>query len=374
METTPQSVSPPPEAAQYKRYCVQLLAAALLFIALIGVGNYLLDPWTYSHATHRDMAAAFEQGKNVAIYDPNLEFRGLRRAHIRSMTSAPDVLLFAGSRLQEATPETLPFGGVSFYNAFVHNDYSEDYLGLSELLIQTDRLPKLLVLSVRYKSFMPISARDTEEWKSFAPEARAMAERLGVPPVGWLESYPFKFWGTIVSLPKLGGSIARWWRYRGSTPGITDATTLDDLDVLHHQGPLAFSKHHLHAFSLEGAREDARKRAKKHRQTKLIIDPVRLDGFIKLLDELRRRGVRVAIAMTPHHPLYWKGIAGSPFGDALARLEQEMHRIGPEHGAVVVGSYDAERAGCSETMFTDYIHYTNDCLTAVFRTLPNPNQ
>ena len=41
-------------------------------------------------------------GKNFANHDPNVDLRALRAAQIRHLTTAPDVVIFGGSRWQEA--------------------------------------------------------------------------------------------------------------------------------------------------------------------------------------------------------------------------------------------------------------------------------
>jgi hypothetical protein len=373
-ETPEQPVERQPEKQQARagRYVATACAAAMGLCFVTGLGNFRLDPMNFDVRYQAKVAGVFNEGRTFAVYDPNLELRGLRRQHLRSMKTTPDVLLFAGSRFQEATADLLPQKNVTFYNAFVHDDYSEDYLAIGQLLIETQHLPKLLVLSVRYRSFYRPEAREGEEaWKAFAPEARAMAARLGVDGVGWLESLPFKYWRSLVSLPSLARNLGRAYRQHDAPPPtLTVERRLDDYDVLAADGSIGFSRRHLATWTDELARADAMAQASKARRSALDVDPARLAGFTALLDELRRRGVQVAVAITPHHPLYWSGIAGSPFGRRLVQLEREVYALGAAHGATVFGTFDPARAGCTEPMFLDYIHYRPDCLKLVFRGMP----
>ena len=366
----PPASAPPSDPRALGRYLATFGITLVCLCLAAGITNHRLDPLNFSTAHHVHLAETFNKGENFAIYDPSFEFRGLRREHIRRMPDTPDVLIFAGSRFQEATAETLPFTGVTFYNAFVHSDYYEDYLALSELLIQANRLPKTLVLSVRYKSFMPVAERTTDEWRMFAPEYRAMADRLGVEKLGWLESAPIPFWLNVVSLPVVRRNVELSWKHRSARTGPTTEASQEVFDTLRPDGALVFSKQHQATWTLESSRADAIKRAKKASKEKLSVDRGRVLGFTKLLDELKRRGTHVVIAMTPHHPHYWRGIAESPYGRTLAGIEREMYEIGAAHGATVVGSFDADRAGCIEATFLDYIHFTNECLKAVFSGIP----
>ena len=64
---------------------------------------------------------------------------------------------------------------------------------------------------------------------------------------------------------------------------------------------------------------------------------------------IREQNVQVAIAITPHHPAYWAGVANAPYGRTLATVEAEVGRIAAANGAALVGSFDPAKAGCRES-------------------------
>jgi hypothetical protein len=356
-----------------KRYIAAFFLAGICLCFITGLGNYLLDPLNFQRAAQVRTAAIFNRDQNIALYDASFEMRGLRREHLASMPRRPDVMLFAGSRFQLANAETLPYQGLTFYNAFIHNDYHEDYLAFAELLIRHDRLPgKLLVLSVRYRSFLatddPLREQD---WRAFASEYRAMSERLDTPAVGWLPSLPLKQWAGLVSLPAFGVKAQRsLGNPDPHLPGVTMASQLENYDILAADGSLTFSPPHLATWTPSFARADALAQAERYQKTELVFDPERIVAFARLLDELARRQTRVALVLTPMHPLFIRGVKNTPFGRALKELEQLMYRLAPAHRATVLGSFDPARTGCRENMFFDYLHFTNDCMKAVFSDLP----
>ena len=127
-----------------------------VFVAVILVGavaslNYWLDPLDYNKSAQIEAAQIWASGRNLLMLDSNVDWRQLRREHIMRMKETPEIVVFGGSRWQEATGAIAP--GKRVYNAFVTNDHFEDMLGISELLYEAHRLPKTLILSVRFTTF-----------------------------------------------------------------------------------------------------------------------------------------------------------------------------------------------------------------------------
>jgi len=163
-----------------RRFLAALVAVVGAGVLLIAGANYFLDPLHFSASGKGQVAAVLLSGKNYAVFDANMDFRGLRREAIAQMTRTPDVIVFGGSRFELATPDLFP--GKTFYNGFVHNDMFEDLVAFSGLLYEHKRLPKNLVLTVRYKTFLPIDPvlREMNEFKVFWSEYRSMACCLGI--------------------------------------------------------------------------------------------------------------------------------------------------------------------------------------------------
>src|SRR5207248_9832601 len=90
-----------------------LFVAALVTVVGAGVlliagANYFLDPLHFSASGQRQVAAVLLSGKNYAVFDANMDFRGLRREAIGQMTRTPNVIVFGGSRFELATPDLFP--------------------------------------------------------------------------------------------------------------------------------------------------------------------------------------------------------------------------------------------------------------------------
>src|SRR5262249_54218857 len=148
--------------------------------ASVGVLTTRLNPLVYDRASIVDVARATTVDQlNYANYDINFDLRALRREQIRLMAKAPDIVVFGGSRWQELHADIFP--GKTIFNAYVSNDQVEDMMAITYLLDQANRLPKTLILSERFSTFLPVRARATansNDWMVWLPEYRAMADRL----------------------------------------------------------------------------------------------------------------------------------------------------------------------------------------------------
>jgi len=366
-----------------KRFLAALAAVVGAGVLSIAGANYFLDPLHFSASGIRQVAAVLLSGKNYAVFDANMDFRGLRREAIAQMTKTPEVIVFGGSRFELATPDLFP--GKTFYNAFVHNDVFEDLVAFSGLLYEHKRLPKNLVLTVRFKTFLPIDPvlRETDEFKLFWSEYRSMADRLGIEKESLLDVFPLAYWSHLLSVDNILRHVS--YRLDGKRQSPVDAATMDDMDVIHADGSMAFSKEHSASFrtillsrgvtnmfsSADTIDQDSEQRAAKmSKRAAWPVDPKRLEGLGVLLAFLKKEDTHVTIAITPFHPAYWKGSMGSPYGNSLVSMEERVRAIAANQGATVVGSLDPDRVGCQASNMRDFIHPDEICLKKVFKDIP----
>ncbi|HEY0481581.1 MAG TPA: hypothetical protein VGD37_28890 [Kofleriaceae bacterium] len=363
-------------AKRFLRYLIILVGTGL---AAIAIANYLLDPLHFRRSVLREIAAAHQSGKNYAVYQANLDYRALRREAVALMTKTPQIIVFGGSRFELARADMFP--GKTFYNAFVHNDVYEDALAFAGLLYEHQRLPKNLILTARFKTFLPIDPelRETEEFKNFWSEYRAMADRLGLAKEPLWNVLPVGYWSNLFSISNIRRQLS--YHLKGRHEGPVDADSMDDMDVLHADGSMAFSKEHSASWgdlllsrgvknmvsTAATVAEDAELRAAKmSERSEWPIDPERIEGFGKLLAFLAQQGTHVTIAMTPFHPAYHHRMAGSPYGKSLAAMEDKLRAVAAANAASVAGSLDPDKVGCKESNFRDFIHPDAVCLKIVF--------
>lgn len=352
----------------------RLITFALIFftVAAIVLGtvatlNYWLDPLTYSRSAQRTAAEAWASGHNVAMLDSNVDWRELRREHIKRMKETPDVVIFGGSRWQEASSEVLP--GKRVYTAFVSNDHFEDMLAISELLYEANRLPKTLILSARFSTFEYLGHREAWWWKSFWPEYDAMSKRLGIPTYSRWQMLQFGKWFHLLSVDLLYQRLKAYLSYPliwKSTDELTDPV----LDIVAADGAFRFSEKNLQAITLASAEKEALNRVAVDRDRSPQINQSLLDHLEKLLVFLQNKGVTVAFLQTPFHPAFFNAIKGSPYYDSIMRIESEINRIAKKRDVFVGGGFDPVKQGCEAADFRDFNHSRMQCLKRIIVQVP----
>jgi hypothetical protein len=350
------------------------LVAAAIVAALLG-GVYLassaLNPLIYDRASIAQVAQATARGLNYANYDPNVDLRTLRAEQIKAMTATPDVVIFGGSRWQEAYSGLMP--GKTVFDAYVSNDQAEDMLAIAYLLDRAGRLPKTMILSLRFVSLVPVAQRDASsgwDWQVWAPEYRAMAARLGVTPVSYLDSLAYRQWLGAFYVPALSDRVQQV-ATAPAAPHPTTAFQNPSLDVFGADGSLHWSKRSNAKFTQRYLDKNTRDQIAALGPTAPAIDPTLVAMMGRLIDWLQARGTRVIVAQTPYSPAFYAGIQGTPFIESLNGLEAVARQMQDQHGAIAAGGYDPARLGCPATAahFLDYIHPRPPCMARVMKEL-----
>jgi hypothetical protein len=325
----------------------------------VAVGNYMLAPLTYNGNAIREAAEALAGGHNIAVRDLNMDWRTLRKEQIARLSARPDILIFGGSRWQAASGSLVP--GKTMINAFVSSDHYEDMLAITKILLDADKLPQTLMLSVRYSTFETFDQRPAADWKVYGEDYRAMARQLGVPAHTWLETLPVQNGFNLLSLDAL---VARWRDWRKTprswwtTPDLIDPTA----SIVGADGALHFSKAREEQANEQASLQNALRHAAEDKLSRLKIDPDGISAVTALLQFLKNKGVRVILAQSPFHPAYFAGIKGSAYYDDLMAVEDTIAKIAHDTGIEVYGSFDATALGCVAADFRDYHHARENCL------------
>jgi len=359
MSSTGDPSSPSPRV-----YLLTMVIVIAVILAGVGVANRALNPLVYDPSSLRSVAQDMAAGRNYANYDPNINWRQLRKEQISLMTSTPDVIVFGGSRWQEAHAALMP--GSTMFDAWVSNDTAEDAMAIVYLLDKAHRLPKPLVLSLRYISFQPAGQRDTPEWQEWAPEYRAMAAQLGIAADPYLQTLPTRRWEGLFNSPSLFTRTQEMAAVPDSPHATTDTQT-PGLDILSADGSLLWSGKSQAKFTKAYTDKDVRTQLAAQAGTAPAIDPKLVDAMGTTIGFLRSKGVHVVIAQTPYHPDFYAGIQGRPFAGTLVKIEQIAQGWRAQYGVDIVGGFDPARIGCSRAEYIDYIHSRASCLAKVLR-------
>ena len=345
-----------------RRAGIYLLAAGAMVIgglAAIAIGNRAYAPEMYEPRYMATVAEAMAAGESYALFDLNINIRQLRDEQIKRMTKKPAIVILGASQWQEAGHEMLP--GRDVFNAHVHRDYFEDMLGVSEMLVRHDKLPRDMVITIRDLLFTPPEERTDYLWLPIVPYYQAMAKRLSLQQTSLMETFPWQRPRELLSLPMLFGNAARW-HTASEWPYPTAGVHHPKLDVLRADGSISWSDSHQAIFTAKRAEKLALAHADEVRMKPPQIDPRGVEAIDTLLEYLALRGVRVHLAHPPFNPIFYAAVKGSPYMEGLERVREVTRELAAKHRLEIVGSFDAATLGCTSDMFIDAEHSQAPCL------------
>ena len=355
--TAPQVVNSP---TLYTLLCVLLI---IFGVALVRNSNKSFGPEMYAENGLVPAVEAFGDGKNYAVFDLNLNIRRLRDLHLESLTKTPDLVVLGASQWQEANHTLVP--GKNYYNAHVHRDYWQDILGVSELLVRNNKLPKTMIISLRDNLFTPISARKDYLWEPGIPYYRDMADRLGLEKDGYWASFPYQRMKQLLSISLLFDNLTRWYNAE-EKPHATSEHQFESLDTLLPDGSIVWSKRHMKLFSQERSKKESLAFAEKRLNDPPQVEARGVEAIDKLLTYLKAQGVTVYLAQTPFNPIFYDRVQGSRYADGLAKIDTLVHDLAKQHGLQVIGGYNPHKVGCNATMYIDAEHANASCLKNIF--------
>jgi len=341
------------------RYLGLMVGLTLVGLAGVWAGNRAFAPEMYDHATAEQIADALAAGQNYALYDLNINIREIRDAQIARMKEAPEVAVLGASHWQEAHAELLP--GKRFYNAHVHRDYYEDMLGVTEMFVRHDKLPRQMIIAIRDNLFMPIEKRKDYLWLPGIPYYRAMAARLGLKPHPMWQTLPTQRWRELASIQMLYGNAVRWYK-SDARPHRTQDAMMPEMDLLLPGGSIIWSREHQRLFSPQRAEKLAAAFAEANRNQPPAIDPEGVVTIDKLLEYLKARNVDLVLAHPPFNPDFYKAIQGTSYLAGLKKVEDITRQLAQKHGLKIIGSFDPDKVGCDEDDYIDAEHGNPECL------------
>jgi hypothetical protein len=346
-----------------KSYALVCSLFTLLGIGAVWNGNKAYGPEMYGDSGMTLPAQSLASGKNYAVFDLNLNIRKLRDEQVARMTETPDLVLLGASHWQEAHADLVPH--LKMYNAHIHRDYWEDPLGMVELLVRHDRLPKKMIISIRDNQFVPVASRKDYLWEPGIPNYRAMADRLGIEKEPFYDTLPYQRIKQLLSVSMLFDNFTRW-QIADEKPHPTTEKHFKSLDVLLPDGSITWSDEHMRVFTPERTDAESAKFAALKGGKAPEIDPKGLEAFDMLLGYLKDRGVTVYLAHPPFNPQFYDRVQGTPYMAGLHTIEELTQKLASKHGMQVIGGFNPHKLGCTAAMYIDAEHSDGRCLKAVF--------
>lgn len=341
-------------------YLFLLIATIIIGTVSIRSLNTSLAPMLYDDFHIAASAQQMQNDTNYATYDLNIETRLLRREHLRTLKTVPDLTVMGASHWQEAHGDLMP--GVNYYNAHVHRDYYEDIVTVVHWMVKYEKLPQKLVISIRDSQFKSPETRTDFLWVPILSDYSAeAAPYFGITPHRLFDNGLTPQLRQALSLEILVDNVRRYFE-ADELPHLTKSTTHQSLDILRHDGSIFWSAKHRNSFTSERTISESKSLADGKRDNPPVMDPRGIDAVDRVLAYLQNRGVEVYLAHPPFNPLVWDELQGSPYMEGLKEVEALVAGFSAKYGFKKIGSFNPYDVGCTAEMYIDGEHSSPDCL------------
>lgn len=354
----------------------QLLLRALPVMFAVSIVTVGVDPANLFRGTayERGIATLLAEGKNVAAIG-NHDDRLVQRYFAAKLDSAPEVVVLGSSRAMQIRSSAAH--GAGFFNASVSEAALEDLEAVSQLYLELETPPRVMILSVD-----PWDLQETDwliGWKSLSTERDRILEGMGRDPDG----HRMDRWQALL---RYGQALSPSYFQESSRRLIRSLTGDDparsvyfatgdaelDVPVKLADGSLVYDT----ATRLRSSEETERTALEYAVKWRDRIDrvsrlePARQAEFEDFVDHLVGSGVRVIIYLGPYHPTTYAYFLRERDLHLGGAVEDYLRSMAAARDIEVLGSYDPARAGVGPDDFFDAQHVRDSGVAKVFATMP----
>ena len=96
------------------------------------------------------------------------------------------------------------------------------------------------------------------------------------------------------------------------------------------------------------------------------LDKTRCEQLEAIVDYVQEKGVKVTFVLAPFHPIYYEHLAASECAKGILLAEDYYNELAAQHGISLFGSYDPEKANCTNEDFYDGVHVRRESIGKFF--------
>ena len=327
------------------RTILGLGAAGLLFVA--GVGKV-----TKQAVKHKEELLAFELSKGGYVYFQNMDERKFMRARLQYDLPDAEAVVMGSSRIMQVGSEEL---GKSVLNLGVSGASVEDYVsfvpeaikkvGAHEVYLGAD--PWLFNENARQERWRSVEGM-YRYWSRFMEgcgsilDARSYMDSEGAGERN-------QIWTT------------RLYRMVNRRQYWTDNARREEVAKKRFDGFHVYDRRY--ATKSEAAIEKGFRSILDYSMRNYAMDGASRREYVRLIDCLKRSGMRVVLVLSPYHPRLFEIMREER--PEFLRAEMEFRTIAERMGVKIVGSYNGASVGCGAREFYDGMHPRESCMRKV---------
>ena len=360
----------------FSKYLKSIAWLFFLSLMLIAIINFTIDPGhiypSLLTAKRHDKSSPRELVEQLVhsdygIYFPNNIWNGRDVKHELALHSTSvQCAVIGSSHIMEISSNgkrtSLSDSCSTLINLGVSGASLEDYLALSETILQNKNPPKIILFGI---DPWTLNFNRDVRWKRYNQKYLTMKTKL---IVGSSYNSP------NIYLEPLRNLINREYFLRSMNLIGSERNRLIELapefdqqvgienPVILPDGSLIYSAKYIREVSskkISGINDYKIKNGQWFHEQAVEL-------FTLLVKHLQQQEFKIIFVLTPYHPSVWS-FTEQPVVSAMKVVELKIHEIAKSAGAQVIGSYHPGKIGCRADEFNDDMHAVRTCLNKLER-------
>lgn len=340
------------------------LIPLLLFIVLT---NYFIDPANlFSSEFEEEMAEILVNEKNAAgVY--NYDERIFQKEYIQRLEDENEAVILGSSRALQIREEMIE--AESFFNHGVSGAVLEDYIAITEIYKENEKMPDKIIMGVNPWIFNRYNVE--ERWRSIEEYYYLFLDEDYQDEESLLEENFGRNYMQLFSATYFQASFETLIKGQAFTDiQQTEAESLD-VPVKLVDGSLVYQRPRKNISA-----EDAEIEAQNYIRNGVYslenyneIDSEYRHNFQQLIKFLLERDVQLIFYLPPYHPLVFDYLEENERYHIIFEVEKYIRDVAAKNKIKVVGDYDPAELDLDKNDFHDGMHPKESVMAKLFSNL-----
>ncbi len=348
-----------------KSFLIKSFFFIVPLIILIVITNYFIDPANlFNNDYENGLAETLHSGKNAAgVYDYNE--RIFQKLYIEKLDEKLDIAVLGSSRSLQIREEF--FDGARIFNHGVSGAVLEDYIAITEIYKQKERLPKKIILGLNPWIFNRNNIET--RWKSIDEYYYSFFGRDDKNDEIFLEKLFGRYYKQLWSTTYFQASVEILLKAEAFSDYYSTNKDKLDLPVKRKDGSLVYEEPRRLI-----SREEAEIAAQNYIRNGVYslenfdeIDREYLEQFTQLIDLYENEFIEIVFYLPPYHPLVYNYLKDRERYNIVFEIENYLNEFAAENNIKVVGSYNYKNLDLTEEDFHDGMHPKERVMNNLFR-------
>lgn len=347
-----------------KKFIKKGIIFLIPLILLIILMNYFIDPANlFSSKFETELAEILISGQNAAgVY--NYDERIFQKEYIQKIEEKNDVAVLGSSRSLQIREEMIE--GDGFFNHGVSGAVLEDYIAITEIYKETDKLSEKIILGINPWIFNKSNLE--QRWRSIEEYYYSFFDQSYQLDESFMERNFGRNFSQLFSASYFQASFETL--IKGQAFKDIEATKAESLavPVKLADGSLVYQQPRKNISSA-----DAKIEAQNYIRNGVYslenyseMDNDYLKKFQQLIEFYLEEEVELVFYLAPYHPLVFDYLDDNEEYQIIHQVEDYIRKFAAEKGIEVVGDYNPYELNLDQGDFHDGMHPREQVMKSIF--------